>query len=298
MNSRAYILLALTALFWGGNSIAGKFAVGHISPMMLNSARWLFAMLIILAIGLPQIKQDWHTLRSNWLLLFILGSVGFTGFTIALYSSLQYTQAINVSVEQASMPMLIFLLNFLFFRQRSTRAQLTGAAMAIIGTLLTASHGNLMRLLSLDLNLGDAIMLAGCLAYAAYTVALRYKPAVHWQSLMVALTCAGFVSSIPITALEVVAGRSIAPDMQGWLVLVYVVIFPSILSQIFYIRGVELIGANRAGLFINMVPVFGTILSVLILNEEFHLYHALSLALVFGGIWLAERRRPISPVSP
>ncbi len=295
MTRHAYLLLLLTALFWGGNSVAGKFAIGHISPMTLNSARWLLAMLIILAIGWAQVKQDWPVIRRNWLLLSVLGAVGFTGFTIALYTALLYTTAINVSVEQASMPMLIFLLNFLFFRQHASWAQLAGMAMAVIGTLLTASHGDLRSLLTLDLNLGDAIMLVGCVVYAAYTVALRFKPVVHWQSLMVALTGTAFISSIPFTAVEFATGHGIVPDTQGWLVLAYVVVFPSILSQIFYIRGVELIGANRAGLFINLVPIFGTLLSILLLGEAFHLYHAISLALVFGGIWLAERWRSNKP---
>lgn len=291
MNRQAYILLLLTSLFWGGNAIAGKLAIGHISPMMLNSARWLFALLFILAIGWRRFRADWPLVRDNWLLLSLLGAFGFTVFTVALYSALIYTSAINVSVEQAGMPMLIFLLNFLFFRLRASWAQIAGLVLSIIGILLTASHGEPSRLLALDLNIGDAIMLAGSLTYAAYTVGLRFKPAIHWQSLMVALTATAFISSIPFTIVEFSVGSGIVPDARGWAILLYVVIFPSILSQIFYIRGVELIGANRAGLFINLVPIFGTLLSIVLLGEAFHVYHAISLALVFGGIWLAERRR-------
>ena len=157
-------------------------------------------------------------------------------------------------------------------------------------SLLTASHGELGRLLALDLNFGDVIMLAAIIVYSAYTVALRFKPAIHWQSLMIILTGSAFVSSLPFTAAEFAAGSGIWPGTNGWLILLYVVIGPSILAQIFYIGGVELIGANRAGLFINLVPIFGTLLSILLLGETFHTYHALALALVFGGIWLAETK--------
>lgn len=285
---QAYILLMLTALFWGGNAVAGKLAVGHISPMVLTSARWLLMCLAMLAIGWPRLKADWQAVRNNWLLLSALGFVGFTLFTIALYVALIYTTAINVSIEQAGMPMLIFLLNFLFFRAKASWIQIVGLILSIAGVVLVACHGEPARLLTLDFNIGDAIMLVGVIVYAGYTVALRYKPAIHWKSLMIVLSGSAFVTSLPFLFAENALGATFVPDTQGWLVLAYVLAFPSILAQIFYVRGVELIGANRAGLFINMVPIFGTLLSILLLNERFQLYHALALALVFGGIWLAE----------
>jgi drug/metabolite transporter (DMT)-like permease len=145
-------------------------------------------------------------------------------------------------------------------------------------------------LLELDVNLGDAIMLLGSIVYAAYTVALRFRPSIHWQSLMIVLSFSGFITALPFVFLEMSLGSTFAPDLQGWMVLGYVVAFPSLLSQVFYIRGVEQIGANRAGLFINMVPIFGTLLSIVLLGETFYAYHAIALALVFGGIWLAESR--------
>jgi len=288
MNRKAYTFLLLTALFWGGNAIAGKLAIGHISPMMLTSARWLFAFIFMAAIGWSRFRRDWPAIRSSWLLLFLLGMFGFTVFNVALYTALTYTTAINVSVEQAGMPMIIFLLNFLLFRLKASWAQIVGLVMSIGGILLTASHGEPARLLALDLNFGDAIMLAACIVYSAYTVALRFKPAIHWQSLMIVLTGTAFLTSIPFTIGEFRYGSGIFPDRQGWLILLYVVAFPSIVAQIFYIRGVELIGANRAGLFINLVPIFGTFLSIMLLGEAFHVYHAIALALVFSGIWLAE----------
>lgn len=291
---QAYLLLTLTALFWGGNAVAGKLAVGHISPMVLTSARWLLMCLIMLALGWPRLKADWRLVRENWLLLSALGFVGFTVFTIALYMALVYTTAINVSIEQAGMPMLIFLLNFLFFRAKASWAQIVGLVLSIGGVVLVACHGEPARLLTLDFNIGDAIMLVGTIVYAAYTVALRFKPAIHWMSLMIALSGTAFVSSLPFLFAETALGLTFVPDTRGWLVLAYVLAFPSLLSQIFYVRGVELIGANRAGLFINMVPIFGTLLSIILLSEDFHLYHAIALGLVFGGIWLAEKY-PASP---
>jgi drug/metabolite transporter (DMT)-like permease len=288
MHRTAYLLLLSTTLFWGGNAVAGRLAVGHISPMLLNTMRWSFAVAIIAAFGWSRLRRDWALVRANLALLFTLGFIGFTLFNVALYGALVHTTAINVSIEQGGMPMLIFLMNFLFFRIPVRPLQLVGLLLSMAGIALTASHGSPARLLELDVNIGDAIMILGLVSYSVYTVMLRYKPAIHWQSLMIVLTGAGMISSLPFTIAEFQLGSGIWPDARGWTILAYVVIFPSILAQIFYIRGIELIGANRAGLFINLVPIFGTLLSLLILGEEFHLYHAVALTLVLGGIWLAE----------
>jgi drug/metabolite transporter (DMT)-like permease len=288
MHRTAYILLLLTTLFWGGNSVAGKLAVGHISPMVLTTMRWGFALVIIGALGWRNIRRDLPIIRRHAPILLLLGTLGFTLFNVALYNGLVYTTAINTAVEQAGIPMLIFLFGFLIFRTRVTWAQIAGVVLSVAGVVLTASHGEPMRLLEMDINFGDLLMLGAIAVYGIYTVLLRLKPAMHWQSLMTAMTAAALVTSLPFLWAEQARGDMILPDPMGWGILVYVVIFPSILSQVFFIRSVELIGANRAGLFVNLVPIFGTLLSLLVIGEAFHVYHAVALAMVFCGIWLAE----------
>lgn len=288
MHRAAYLFLIFTMLFWGGNAVAGKLAVGHVSPMLLTTLRWGVALLMLLAIGWRQFALDWPEVRRNLLLLSILGAIGFSGFNLLFYCALLFTSAINTSIEQAGMPMLIFFANFILFRLAATWAQILGFILSIAGIVLTASHGDPAALLALDVNFGDALMLAAVLLYSAYSVALRLKPNIHWKSLMIALSAAAVVTSVPFAIAEFAYGAGIAPDAQGWAVVAYTAVFPSLVSQVFYIRGVELIGANRAGLFINLVPIFGTLLSIVILGEAFHPYHALALALVLGGIWLAE----------
>ena len=288
MPRNAYILLLLTTLFWGGNAVAGKLAVGHVSPMLLTTLRWGIAFLCLLAIGHVRLRADWHLVRGRLPFLFGLAFLGFTLFNVAGYTAVVYTSAINVSIEQAGIPMLIFALNFLFFRVKVSAGQIIGFSLSLLGVALTAGHGNLASLLNLEVNLGDAIMLVALVVYAVYTVALRFRPPVHWQSFMIVLTGAAFLTSVPFAVGEHAVGALIWPDARGWAVVAYTVIFPSLLSQIFYVRGVELIGPNRAGLFINLVPIFGTLLSLLILREAFHLYHAIAIVLALGGIWLAE----------
>ncbi len=286
----AYILLFLTCLFWGGNSVAGKLAVDNVSPMLLTTLRWGGSFAILAIFGWPRIRADWPKLRASWLFLLLTGMFGFTVFTVALYGALNFTTAMNTSIVQAAIPMVIFLANFLLFRLRVTAAQIAGFFISIAGVLVVASHGEPARLLRLDVNIGDAIMLVAILVYGLYSVALRWKPRVHWMSLIAGMTFTAFLTSIPFTLAEAALGGLILPTGLGWMIAAFTIIFPSIIAQIFYIRGIELIGSNRAGLFINLVPICGTLLSLVILRERFHLYHAVALCMALGGIWLAERR--------
>jgi drug/metabolite transporter (DMT)-like permease len=285
---RAYLLLFLTTLFWAGNAIAGKLALGHVSPMLLTAARWGVAFGVLAWLGRERWVIDWPATRAKLPLLALLGALGFAAFNIALYSALNYTSAINASIEQAGIPMLIFILNYALFRLHATIGQIVGFLLSAAGVALTASHGAPMRLLQLDVNFGDALMLVAVVVYSLYTIALRWKPVVHWQTLMIVFTGSATLATLPFVAAEFAYGTGVLPDLAGWAIIAYAAIFPSILAQIYYIRSVELIGANRAGLFINLVPIFGTLLSIVLLGESFELYHALAIVLTLGGIWLAE----------
>jgi drug/metabolite transporter (DMT)-like permease len=272
-----------------GRQLGGRQAGGrsHLADDACLSALVL-AVLILLPIGWRTLREDWPIVRKHWLVLAALGASGFTFFNTIFYTALNYTTAINVSIEQAAMPILIIVANFLFFRLRVNWAQIVGVVLTIAGVILTACHGDPRRLLTLELNFGDAIMLVAVILYSGYSVGLRLKPAMRWQSLMLALSVAALVTALPFFLWEIAAGKVIVPDARGWAVTIYTAVGASIISQIFYIRGNELIGANRAGLFITLVPIFGTLLSVLIVGETFQLYQALALVLVLGGIGLAE----------
>ena len=292
MSSKAYLVLIIATLCWGGNAVAGKLAVGHVSPMVLTFLRWSLAVAIIVAISLPQLLRDWPVVKTRLPYFFALGAVGYTCFNAALYTALKYTSAINVAVIQAGIPMVIFALNFALFRTRIFSGQIIGFFLTIAGVALLASHGDLLSLLNLQMNLGDAIMLLAVLSYAVYTVILRWKPAVNWRTLMAIPAIAALISSVPLMMWEVSQETAIWPDAKGWVITVYTALFASLLAQIFFILGVERIGPNRAGLFINLIPVFGTFLSVLILGETLHPYQIMALLLTLGGIAVAERKKP------
>lgn len=272
--------------------MVGKLAVGHVSPMVLNFSRWTIALIIICSISVPQLKKDWPELKRHWLLLLGYGAIGYTAFNGFLYTALKYTSAVNGAIEQGGIPVLIFILNFLLFRIPVSAIQILGFAISFVGVALTATRGDLDVLLSLALNFGDALLLLAVAAYAIYTIALRWKPAIHWKSLMAASALGGALTGLPLVLWEEVNGTMILPDLAGMGMIAYAALFPSLISQVFYVLGVEGIGANRAGLFINLVPVFGTLLSLAVIGEALQPLHLIALSLVLGGIAIAEWGKP------
>ncbi len=287
-NRTAYFLLFLTTLFWGGNAVAGKLAVGHVSPMVLTSLRWAVALAILVVIGGKQFWLERREVGRHIPLLLLYGTLGFSTFNIALFSALNHTSAINVAIEQAGIPAVIFLGNFLLFRIRITALQVIGFGLSIVGVAIVASQGSFERLAGLQINRGDAFMLLGIAAYSAYSVLLRYKPTLHWKTMLLVMATGALITSLPFAYVEMQGPNGIWPDTQGWAVTLYTATFPALVSQVLWIKGVEMIGANRAGIFINLVPIIGTLLAIAILGEILQFHHLMAMALVIGGIWIAE----------
>ncbi|MBI4920852.1 MAG: EamA family transporter [Devosia nanyangense] len=291
--SRPYALLVLCNLFWGGNVVAGKAAVGQIDPYALMLLRWAGALLLLLPFAIGPLKRDWPTIRAKWWLYLFYGVVGYATFNVLAYVAAHYTSGINNAIDQVTINILVMLFNFILFRTRVRALQLAGVALTIVGVALTATHGDLRRILTLDINFGDLLVLFACLAYAVYSISLRWRPKSDWLSFLFASFSGAVLASIVFQlTLGGGAGHFVAglPTITplGWLIAAYTVIFPSLISQLFYVRGVELIGANRASLFINLIPLFGAVGSVLILGEQLQPFHLLAGALIIIGIGLAE----------
>ncbi|MGB3027916.1 DMT family transporter [Paradevosia shaoguanensis] len=290
---RPYFLLTLTPLFWAGNAVAGKMAVDQVDPYTLIVVRWLAALLLVLPFAWRHLKTDWPEIRKGWLMLTLYGAIGYTGFNVLLYGAAHYTSAVNTSIEQALIPVLVILGNFVIFRVRSTALQLLGVFLTIGGVVLTAVHGDFSRIITLSVNQGDALMILASLSYAAYSLLLRYRPPIHWLSFLVttftAALLAGYVAQVMLGGgfTAIVSGVAKTTPL-GWAIIAYVAFLPSVVAQLFYARGVELIGANRASLFINLIPVYGTLLSIVILSEPIEPYHMVTAVLVVVGIALAE----------
>ncbi len=285
----AYAILTLTALLWAGNAVAGKWAVGEVSPQALTTLRWLFAFALLAVIARRRVAAEWPRLAVRWRYVLLMGASGYTVFASLFYAAGARTTALNVALLQGAVPIFVMLLNFLV-RSAGVRAgQVVGAAVTLAGVAVASSHGDLKALLSLTFNLGDGLMLAACLVYAGYTVALPARPKVSGLAFFTGLALAALLTSLPPLAAEWAAGRLIWPSLPiGWPLVAFVALGPSLLAQLSFIRGVELIGPNRAGLFVTLVPVFGAGLAVLLAGEPFDAFDGLALALVLGGILIAE----------
>lgn len=288
---RAYVLLSLTALFWGGNAVAGRLAVGEVSPMVLTSLRWVTVVVVLGASTWRLLRAEWPALRPHWRTVFLMGALGFTAFNALFYAAAHHTSAVNLTIFQGSIPVLVLLGSLALFGTRIRALQALGMAVTMAGVLVVATKGDIQTLSTLDFNIGDLWMLGACVLYAGYTLALRNRPAVSGLAFFTAMAGVAFLTSLPLVAYEVATGTVQWPTPKGWAILLFVGLFPSLVAQIFFMRGVELIGPGRAGLFVNLVPVFGALLAVGLLGEPFRPFHALALALVLGGIWLAEQGR-------
>ncbi len=284
-----YILLVIAPLFWGGNAVAGKLATSEWLPFTFTALRWVCATVLLLPFALQPLMRDKAKLQDKAGVLLALGAVGMAMFNLLMYLALSYTTAVNVSIIQAIMPVFIIAANFAVFRQRVSLLQSIGLVLSIVGVMVTTTGGNPLAFFTGALNRGDAIMLLASAFYAAYTFGLRWRPDVHWLSFMWMIALGATLGSTPFAVWEIATqGFSLPVVTSSWWVLVYVTLFPTVVSQLAYARGVSLIGGNRAGLFINLVPIFGSVLAIVILGEVFGWYHALGLIMVVGGIMLAE----------
>jgi drug/metabolite transporter (DMT)-like permease len=284
------LLLVLTTLIWAGHSIVGRLAVGQIGPMTLTCLRWGVALVPILVTARPALRRDWPLLRSRWRYLAAMGALGYTAFNALFYLAAHRTSALNLSIIQGAIPALVLIGARLFLGTRFTALQALGAVTTMAGVVAIAAQGDLSRLASFAFNGGDVMIFIAAVLYAGYTIGLRERPRVSGLSLLAGMALAAFVTSVPLMIWEIAAGGFIWPTAAGYATLVYVALGPAFISQIFFMRGVELIGPGRACVFVNLVPAFGAIMAVLILGEPFAAYHVVALLLVIGGIAIAQHR--------
>jgi drug/metabolite transporter (DMT)-like permease len=286
---RPLLLLTTTALIWAGHAVVSRLAVGEIGPMTLTFGRWAVALGPILFAARKSLRADFAVLRGHWLYVGAMGTLGFTAFNALFYVAASFTGAINLSIIQGAIPAFVLLAARFGFGDTVMGLQALGALAAMLGVTTIAAQGEWSRLAGLAFNVGDLMVLIACLLYAGYTLGLRERPRVSPLALLAGMAIAALVSSAPLFVWEVAAARFIWPTGDGLLLLLYAALGPAFSAQLFYMRGVELIGPGRAGLFVNLVPAFGALMAVGLLGEPFAPYHVIALALVIGGVAVAQR---------
>jgi len=286
-----YLLLTLTVLFWSGNMVVGRGIRGDVPPLSLAFWRWVIAFLLVLPLALPHLRSQWPLLKKGWKTILLLGVLGVGGYNTFAYLALQDTTATNAALLNSFIPIATIAISWAFLGKHLRRIEGLGVMISLCGALTIVSHGDLHILIHLNLNIGDVWMLAAVAVWAIYTVGLAWRPAgVHPMLMLAAMTLVGLLALAPAYAWELSQGRHINLQPSSFAALAYVGIFPSFLGYIFYNRGVAEVGANKASLFIHLMPVFGTLLSALFLGEVPYWYHYLGIALIFSGIWLTMRK--------
>lgn len=289
MKASPYLLLTLANLFWAGNWIVGRGMRDDVPPIALSFWRWVIALACLLPLAWPYLKRDRALLGAGWRWLVLLGILGTCLYNALTYLGLQRTEAINGLLLNSFIPVVIVALAWACQGKRLRGSEALGIAISFVGVLAIVARGDPRNLLLLTLNIGDVWILLSVIAWAAYTLLLPRRPAVHPLAFLFAIAAIGTLATLPIYLFELSTGRHITHSTESWLAIAYAGVFPAFLGFIFWNKGVEQVGASRAGLFIHLLPAFGILLAALFLGERLLGFHFAGIALIFGGIYLTTR---------
>ena len=291
-NLKAYLMLVLATLFWAGNFNVGKVAfIENIPPFSLAFFRWLLVWIILLPFTFKEILKIKKEILKNLPLLFLLGFTSVAVFTSFTYNALNYTQVINASLFNTAIPAMIILVCFLLKIEKTNIYQLSGLLVSISGILVIITRLNLNTLLSLDFNRGDLFMLGGVIAWGIYSAFLKKRTFEVSLLALVQIFCSlGLLILFPTFLYELIQGKTLVVNEDFFYILLYVAIFPSIGSYYCWAGAVSIIGANRAGIFLSLIPLFSTIFAIMFFNEKFLFFHFIGSILIIIGLFLSNKK--------
>ena len=292
-NKSAYIFLILATLFWSGNFIVGKAAsFFEIPPFTLNFYRWTFAWLILAPFTLREIINKKNYIFKNIKLIVVLGITSITIFNSIVYYSLNFTQVISGVLMISTIPVMIIIFCWLFNIEQTNKYQILGVIFSLCGVVVIITRADLNILLNLNFNKGDLWMVVAMFSWAMYSALLRKKKLELSQlSLLQVIISTGLIFLLPAYMIEMSLGYRANIHLPFVMTLTYVVLFPGLASFIFWIKGISIIGSNRSGIFLHLMPIFSTILAILIFNEKFMIYHLMGSILIILGIILSTKGR-------
>jgi len=291
-NNSAYFFLFLATLFWAGNFIVGKFASYYaIPPFSLNFYRWFFAWLILAPFTIQEIIKKKDYIIKNYKYYLILGITSVTIFNSIVYYSLNFTQVISGVLMISTIPVMIIFISSILKIEKTNIFQILGVVCSFIGVILIITKANFEILINLDFNKGDITMVLAMLSWATYSALLKKKKHNLSQlTLLEVIISFGLLFLIPIYFIEYQMGYKISLDKHFVQVLFYVVLFPGLASFIFWIKGISLIGPNRSGVFLHLMPILSAIMAMIIFDEKFMFYHILGAIFILTGILLSNKK--------
>ena len=291
-NFLAYIFLLLTVTFWAGNFIVGKYAsLYEVPPFSLNFYRWFFAWLILAPFTLPEIIKKKEYILQNYKLFVILGVTSITIFNSIVYYSLNFTQVISGVLMISTIPVMIMFFSSILKIEKTNVFQIIGVILSFLGVIIIITKANFQILKNLDFNKGDITMVVAMFSWALYSTLLkRQKYELSQLSLLQVVMSFGLIFLIPIYFIEYQVGFRINLDKPFILILSYVVLLPGLASFILWIKGISMIGANRSGVFLHLMPIMSAIMAMIFFNEKFMFYHILGACFIITGILLSNRK--------
>jgi len=289
----AYILLIFASLFWAGNFVIGKTASFYEIPAFsLNFYRWIFVWIILFPFTFKEIYKNKNYIIKNFGLFLILGITGITIFNSVVYYSLYFTQVISGILMISTIPVMIILISSILRIEKTNNFQIIGVILSLVGVFCIITQADLELIKNLDFNKGDLSMLVAMLSWATYSALLKKKKYELSQiCLLQVIISFGLIFLIPIYFIESSIGSPLNFNLPFFSILAYAVLFPAIASYLFWIKGISIIGANRAGVFLHLMPIFGAILAMIIFKEKFMLYHILGAIFIITGISLSNKKK-------
>jgi drug/metabolite transporter (DMT)-like permease len=288
-NWRPYVLLVIAPLCWAGNIVLARGVVDLIAPVTLAFWRWTVASLLLCPFAYAHARRDWPLFIRHWKIMVFLSLIGISGFNTLLYMAVHTTTAINGALIQTIMPAVIILISLLAFKEKVSRLQSLGVALCVLGAGLVVLRGQFSTFLGLSFVPGDLLMLGAVLLYALYSAFLQRKPSIHPLSFLLYTFALGALGLLPLYLMEWMVSPPFVLNLEVLASVLYVATFPSILAFFCWNHGVEQIGANRAGLFINFIPVFASIMAIIWLGESLKAFHLIGMLLIFSGFILFNR---------
>ena len=291
-NNLAYLILILTTIFWSGNFIVGKAAsMYQIPPFSLNFYRWFFAGLILLPFTYKELIKKKKYIINNLGFFIVLGITSITIFNSIVYYSLYYTQVISGILMISTIPVWIIFISSILGIEKTNKFQIFGVILSLLGVLFIITKSDLNLIKNLDFNKGDLIMASGMFAWALYSALLKKKTyEISQITLLEVVIITGLLFLIPIYILETKLGSALVLNKPFILTLSYVVIFPGLAAFFFWIKGISIIGANRAGIFLHLMPIFGSLMAIILFDEKFMFYHLLGAIFIVAGITLSNKK--------
>ena len=282
----------LAALFWSGNFIIGKFAyLFEVPPLTLNFLRWASVWFILLPFTYKNIYSNLSNIKKNWLVISFMGVITISTFNSVVYFALNYTQVINAVLVLAAIPAVTIFFSFLLKVEKTNIFQLTGLLLSIIGIGAIISNADIQKITSLNFNKGDLWMLVCVFTWAIYSTLLKKNNFKFSQFTLIQLMVSvGILFLIPQFFYEKSIGLELNLDKNFFLILIYVAIFPAIAAYYFWQKGIEIIGPNRASMFIQLMPLFSAVMAIIIFKEKFELYHFVGAIFILSGIYLSNRK--------